>query len=201
MAGFPAPPLKDWERADKLNVEFVGYGWEGKRVIVRFHLPKDRNNERVQLALLYMGRDMKHSKNWACEFCGKPSRETHVEMLSWQHLDPPRLVLYIHFVCDIDEPHVMQGLTSCHNMLNTMHMGQLGPMPDRLERQPGAVYALAGSCACCERDETAANAQTLKKCSKCKLTRFHSLECQKKDWPRHKVTCSQIYSVTFENWE
>ena len=73
---------------------------------------------------------------------------------------------------DADEPHVDQGLTSYHNMVNAMHMGQLGPMPDRLDRHPGMVFALAGSCAYCERDETAESTAALKKCSKCKLTRY-----------------------------
>ena len=93
-------------------------------------------------------------------------------MLSWQHLDPPRLVVYNHYICDADEPHVDQGLTSYHNMVNAMHMGQLGPMPERLDRHPGMVFALAGSCAYCERDETAESTAALKKCSKCKLTRY-----------------------------
>ena len=38
--------------------------------MVRFHLPKDRDPERIQTALRYVGRDVKHSKNWTCEFCG-----------------------------------------------------------------------------------------------------------------------------------
>ncbi len=123
--------------------------------------------------------------------------------------------------------------------------GQLGPFPTSFpSRQPNAIYPLAGSCACCERDETVNLGTALKKCSGCKLTRCvsdcrpsaacyrvligilvlllldivgectislfialymalkrHSVECQKKDWPRHKVTCSKIYSVNFENWE
>lgn len=38
--------------------------------MVRFHLPKDRDPERIQTALRYVGQDVKHSKNWTCEFCG-----------------------------------------------------------------------------------------------------------------------------------
>ncbi|KAI0807509.1 hypothetical protein C8Q74DRAFT_1227877 [Fomes fomentarius] len=196
-----SPPLKDWERADKLNIELVGYGWQERRVMVRFHLPKDRDTGRMQLALLFMGRDVKHSKNWLCEFCGAPSRETHVQTLSWQHLDPPRLIVYIHYVCDFDQPHVINGLRASHDLLNSVN-GQLGPFPTSFpSRQPNAIYPLAGSCACCERDETVNLGTALKKCSGCKLTRYCSVECQKKDWPRHKVTCSKIYSVNFENWE
>lgn len=41
-----------------------------KRVMVRLHLPKDRDMDRIQLAVALMGRDIKHSKHWLCEFCG-----------------------------------------------------------------------------------------------------------------------------------
>ncbi|PIL24064.1 hypothetical protein GSI_13815 [Ganoderma sinense ZZ0214-1] len=201
MAGRPNPPLKDWERTDKLNVELIGYGWDERRVMVRFHLPKDRDPERIQTALRYVGRDVKHSKNWTCEFCGKPSRETHVQTMFWHHLDPPRVIVYIHYVCDMDKPHVQAGLTEYHNMMDSVNQGHLGPMPDFPPPKPsGLVYPLAGSCACCERDATAADTADMKKCSKCKLTRYCGAECQKKDWPRHKVACGQIYSVNFENW-
>ncbi|KAI0709321.1 hypothetical protein C8Q76DRAFT_742985 [Earliella scabrosa] len=201
-SGFRVVPPKDWEKADKLNIELIGYGWQERRVMVRFHLPKDRDTERIQLAMMFMCRDVKHCKNWMCEFCGAPSRETHVQTLSWQHLDPPRLVVYIHYVCDMDQPHVLNGLRSAHNMMNMASMGQLGPFNASLpEKQPGVVYPLAGSCACCERDDTVNLGPALKKCSGCKLTRYCSVGCQKKDWPRHKVTCNKIYSVNFENWE
>lgn len=50
-----------------------------KRVMVRLHLPKDRDFDRIQLAVAIMGRDIKHSKHWLCEFCGtRPSRSVHV---------------------------------------------------------------------------------------------------------------------------
>ena len=75
----------------------------------------------------------------------------------------------------MDEPHVYAGVKSTHEAINTMNMGRLGPMPKSLgpPRPPGVVYPLAGSCACCERDETSAfdKGASLKKCSKCKLTR------------------------------
>ncbi|CDO71065.1 hypothetical protein BN946_scf184844.g69 [Trametes cinnabarina] len=201
------PRMKDWERADKLNVELVGYGYNEKRVIVRFHLPKDRDINRTQLVVAQMIRDVKHSKNWTCEFCGAPARETDVQNLSWQHLDPPRLVIYCHFVCDMDEQHVRRGLTATHQYLNMMNMmsggGPVAPARnfDAWQRPPDVSYPLGGSCACCERDETAKDDASLKKCSKCKLTRYCGAECQKKDWPRHKVVCKMVHSVNFENWE
>ena len=72
----------------------------------------------------------------------------------------------------MDAPHVRTGLKDNHDMLNKLTMGQAGPMPSSIPaKQPGEVYPLAGSCACCQRDETGGGAVDLKKCSKCKLTR------------------------------
>ena len=48
------------------------YNRQERRVMVRFHLPKDRDTERIQLAMMFMCRDVKHCKNWMCEFCGEP---------------------------------------------------------------------------------------------------------------------------------
>ncbi|KAI0628641.1 hypothetical protein C8Q77DRAFT_360454 [Trametes polyzona] len=206
MAAQPlSPPLKEWERADKLNIELIGYGWEEKRVMVRFHLPKDRDFDRIQLAVALIGRDIKHSKNWLCEFCGAPARETHFQNLSWHHLDPPRLIIYIHFVCDMEEQHVRAGLTASHEMLNLGNGGRMGPMPsfESFGKRPeGVTHPLAGSCACCERDETAAGGDAgLMRCSACRMTRYCGAECQRRDWKRHKVSCGMVYSITFENWD
>lgn len=33
-----SPPLKDWERADKLNIELVGYGWYASEAATNFPL-------------------------------------------------------------------------------------------------------------------------------------------------------------------
>ncbi|KAI0667221.1 hypothetical protein C8Q78DRAFT_1071983 [Trametes maxima] len=195
-----SPPLRDWERSDKLNLELVAYGTGEKRVTVRFHLPKDRDTGRIQLVTMLMIRDVKHSKDWTCEWCGLPARESHVETLSWQHLEPPRLVIYIHFVCDMEARHVRQGIEVNRNFLSMVHGGSLGPaQPPPPPRMPGETYPLAGSCACCQRDVTAGK-DDLKRCSRCKLTRYCGAECQKKDWARHKVTCGMVFSVNFENW-
>ena len=38
--------------------------------MVRFHLPKGPDFGQTQLTVARMIKDVKHSKNWMCEFCG-----------------------------------------------------------------------------------------------------------------------------------
>lgn len=103
----------------------------------------------------------------------------------------------------MDKRHVRDGLTATHDLMNTRYDGQLGPMPPFAsfgKRPAGMVYPLAGSCAGCQREDTAVDEGALKRCARCKLTRVCGAACQRADWGRHKVACGMIYSVTFENW-
>ena len=51
--------------------------------MVRFHLTKDRDPESIKAALRYVGQDVKHSKNWTCEFCGASPISPSRLRLSW----------------------------------------------------------------------------------------------------------------------
>ncbi|KAL1948726.1 hypothetical protein VTO73DRAFT_10532 [Trametes versicolor] len=238
FSGLGPRPLFDWERMCKLNVELVGYGWQGKRLIARFHLPQDTDLSCTQRRASALARDVKHSKHWQCEFCGEylpnaskmPADSTHLQARpparrtfrtspgttstrrGSSYMYVPRtnpsahatLTLptpQLHFVCDMDEPHVRKGLATMHGMLQ--QMGGAGPMPSLPKRPAGVSYPLAGSCAFCERDDTASEDESaqLDRCSGCRMTRYCGVECQRKDWPRHKVTCAMVHSVKFENWD
>ncbi|KAI0754129.1 hypothetical protein C8Q80DRAFT_347457 [Daedaleopsis nitida] len=191
-------PLRDWERQDRLNVELILYGWEEKRVTVRFHFPIERNQQRLQKTTYDVIRDVKHSRNWQCEFCGDAARETEVMVLSWTHLTPPRLILYVHCICDQERARCFAGLKEQHAMIAMLTPG-MAPLRAPPPRPAGVEYPLAGSCAACQKDATAET--DMQRCSGCKLTRYCSAGCQRTDWKRHKETCSKIYSVLFENWD
>ncbi|TFK85233.1 hypothetical protein K466DRAFT_198348 [Polyporus arcularius HHB13444] len=192
-------PLQEGEREDKVNLEVVSYGWDDKRCIVRFHLPMERDKQRLHDMTRDLIRDTKHSRNWQCEFCGDEARETQVMTLTWTHLSPPRMVIYIHHVCDHDRPRCFAGVEEHHQMINMLNGLPQTPLRKPPRKPRGEKYPLAGSCAGCQKDATAE--MELQRCSRCKLTRYCSTECQTKDWKRHKQTCSQIYSVLFENWD
>ncbi|KAJ7579784.1 hypothetical protein C8J56DRAFT_1169624 [Mycena floridula] len=144
--------------------------------------------------LCSIGNDIKHSRNWRCEFCKKKARETVWTWASWMHLSPPRLQCYVHSICD-----AARG--SCHDTLVavTNEMGRMTGCPLNVLPQPKLPegeerFSLAASCACCERQETAQKHQ-LKQCTRCKVTRYCSVECQQPDWPRHKDFCKTVKEV------
>ncbi|EIW54763.1 uncharacterized protein TRAVEDRAFT_172379 [Trametes versicolor FP-101664 SS1] len=191
--------LRDWERADKVNLEVVTYGWEGRRALVRMHLPMDRDIQRLHDATRGLIRDIKHSRFWKCEFCSRPSRETQVQTSTWVRVDPPRMAIYIHHVCDHDR-------MSCFKQMEEVHMAMLRldgrpetPLPRPPRKPEGEVYPLAGACAGCQEDESMD--KEMRRCGGCKVTRYCSVACQKEDWRRHKPTCKQIVSVTFDDSE
>lgn len=106
-------------------------------------------------------------------YTGKPSWETHVQTMFWHHLDLPWDIVYIHYICNINKPHVQAGLTKYHNMMDSVNSGHLRPMPSfPLPKPSGMVFPLAGSCVCCKHDATAADSANMKKCSKCKMMRY-----------------------------
>ena len=79
----------------------------------------------------------------------------------------------IHYVCDMDAPHVRAGIKANEDMFNMVNgMNGLAPTTTQIpDKEPGVTFPLAGSCAGCERDATAGARADLKKCSRCKLTR------------------------------
>ncbi|KAI0641407.1 hypothetical protein C8Q79DRAFT_990719 [Trametes meyenii] len=190
-------PLKDWERADKVNLEVLSYGWNGKRVIVRMHLPMDRDMQRLHAATRNLIRCVKHSAHWRCEFCGRHSRETQVQTATWVRIDPPRMIIYIHHICDHDNPSCFQDMEDVHNAMQRLDGRPEDPLPRPPPKPEGMVCPRAGSCAGCQEDLPFKT--QLKRCAGCQLTRYCSVKCQREDWPRHKDTCKKIHSVVFED--
>ncbi|KAF9015927.1 hypothetical protein BDZ89DRAFT_962340 [Hymenopellis radicata] len=148
----------------------------------------------MQQYLFNIALDCKHSRNWRCEFCKKQARETVWMTASWMHLSPPRMVCYVHNICD-------SAHGECHEKLAALNeeMGRAtGCPPNALPRSEVPAgrteYPLSASCAHCERDETAQR-NTLKQCMRCKVTRFVLADCQRPDWPRHKDFCKAVEDV------
>ncbi|RPD60273.1 hypothetical protein L226DRAFT_555144 [Lentinus tigrinus ALCF2SS1-7] len=192
-------PLQEWEREDKVNLEVVTYGWEGTKCTIRFYLPMERDKQRLHDMTRNLIRDVKHSRDWMCEFCGRIARETQVMTLTWTHLSPPRMAIFIHHICNHDRQECFAELEEHHYAIKMLNNLPQTPLPRPRRKRPGDRHPRASSCAGCQKDAT--SSMELQRCSRCKLTRYCGTECQRDDWKRHKQTCSQIYSVLFEGWD
>ncbi|KAJ6460959.1 hypothetical protein C8R45DRAFT_536069 [Mycena sanguinolenta] len=114
--------------------------------------------------------DMKHNRNWRCEFCKNRARETCWMNASWAHLNPPRAVSYVHHICDA-------GAGPCAETLKQVNaeMARKSGFPpgnSLLNLPPGdKKFPMSASCAVCH-DETEKSRKSLKQCSRCELTRY-----------------------------
>ncbi|GJE84500.1 zinc finger MYND domain-containing protein [Phanerochaete sordida] len=138
--------------------------------------------------------DMKHSQAWHCEFCDKLARESFVQNAGWFHLDPPKLNIYVHLVCNSVVGPCAARLRETADLFAEQSGGGPDPhkrMPDRFA--PAHRFPPAASCLCCQAEQTVG--KELKRCGACKLVRYCSAACQKEDWGRHKATCKAIKEV------
>ncbi|KAJ7148720.1 hypothetical protein C8R43DRAFT_515159 [Mycena crocata] len=150
----------------------------------------------LQEFLVRIEQDMKYNRNWRCEFCRKHAREVVWQNASWLSRSPPRAQSYVHNICNSET-----GPCAEQSRNVTAEMGrQTGCPPTSLPREPKpnsqAKYPLSSSCAVCHNDAEESR-RNLKQCSKCELTRYCSVECQRTDWSRHKECCKAVKEV---NW-
>ncbi|KAJ7083603.1 hypothetical protein B0H15DRAFT_850108 [Mycena belliarum] len=147
----------------------------------------------LQGFLLRIAKDMKHNRNWRCEFCTKHARETNWMNTSWMHLPQPRVHCYVHSVCN-----AVTGPCSEQLRLASAEISRLTGMPPaelpQIPSKKGEKFPMSSSCAVChnEADESRKN---LKQCAKCELTRYCSVDCQRADWTRHKECCKTVKEV------
>ncbi|KAJ7720272.1 hypothetical protein DFH07DRAFT_680841, partial [Mycena maculata] len=74
------------------------------RIPPKFVTTLEKKDQWVDGFLKSIVKDVKHSGNWRCEFCTKRARETEWMDCPWLHFYPPRMVSYVHSVCDTEGP-------------------------------------------------------------------------------------------------
>ncbi|KAJ7640685.1 hypothetical protein DFH06DRAFT_1214923 [Mycena polygramma] len=155
----------------------------------------------AQKATMASGYDMKHTQRWNCEICGKPARETWFDPRPSLNPSEPLVVLNVHQLCEA-------GGGPCHTAVEArtrelaLEAGGVPPGPSmHLPKPAGPAIPLASSCAKCQREETGAPGSSISRCSRCKLIRYCSVECQTEDWARHSKVCKTIQAVTWINWD
>ncbi|KAL0950649.1 hypothetical protein HGRIS_007437 [Hohenbuehelia grisea] len=188
-----------------LDLTIITYGEESRRaeIALRPKIPPVIRGNISQLndwafeLIRYLGIDVKHIDNWGCAICAKPARETHYQIASWTHLPQPKINIYVNHLC-------AAAGGECHKQVigQSQAMAAMSGMPPPPEAplpMPSGVemFPLAGSCAHCLKDETAATTSAISRCSGCKMT---SVNCQKNDWNRHKKVCKTVKSIRWAVW-
>ncbi|KAJ7909521.1 hypothetical protein B0H13DRAFT_2014203 [Mycena leptocephala] len=194
-----------------LEIQVFIFGFDDRRceVVVRKDIPAHVQNNFAlldgwaQKATMAIGYDMKHTQRWNCEICGEPARETWFDPRPSLRLEEPLVVLHIHQLCEA-------GGGPCHTVVEArarelaIAAGGILPAPSLhldLPKPPGSAIPLASACAKCQREETGAPGSAISRCSRCKLIRYVTAECQTEDWSRHGKVCKTIQEVTWINWE
>ncbi|KZV64699.1 hypothetical protein PENSPDRAFT_587942 [Peniophora sp. CONT] len=141
-------------------------------------------------------QSFKHSQKWHCEYCDKPARMSESQMMSWTHLNPPRMNIYMHFVCN---PSVGPCADIVRQtIVDAARISGMPPPPRRTTRENPMDWPTMGACAGCEKDDTSKH--TTKVCAGCQLTRYCSAACQKGHWREHKAFCKMEKTVTW-TWD
>ncbi|KAF7377834.1 MYND-type domain-containing protein [Mycena sanguinolenta] len=173
------------------------YGAEQRRVEITLRptLPSSATTPAKREQWLWtflpnLALDMKHNRNWRCEFCKNRARETYWMNAPWMHLNPPRVVSYVHHVCDAGAGPCAERL----RQINAEVARQTGLPPAANLPPTDQVFPLSASCAVCH-NETEKSRKNLKQCSRCELTRYCGVDCQRADWRRHKVCCAAVKEV------
>ncbi|KAI0066238.1 hypothetical protein BV25DRAFT_1797413 [Artomyces pyxidatus] len=137
--------------------------------------------------------DVKHSQRWHCEFCDKLALETSCNFASWSHLNPPKVNVYFHGVCNSIRGPCYRMLKKMNKELNAQ-TGMVANKPSKadLAAGPSGPFPAAASCAQCH---TVTGLDNMKKCSGCQITRYCGSECQTSDWTRHKEFCKMKKEV------
>ncbi|KAJ7693982.1 hypothetical protein B0H16DRAFT_1351964 [Mycena metata] len=145
----------------------------------------------VEGFLQRIGRDMKHTRNWRCEFCKKHTRETVWMNSSWIHLTPPKINSYVHSIRDADKGPCYEQLRGFEAQVALMTgFPPSGPPLPKTQKS----YPMSASCIVCN-NEASESRKNLKQCGRCELTRYCSIECQREDWKRHKECCKAVKEV------
>ncbi|KAJ6509325.1 hypothetical protein C8R47DRAFT_1098310 [Mycena vitilis] len=187
----------------QFTVEITAYGFEGRHVKIQMEsvIPPGVS---VQAWLPEFARafcpDIKHSGKWLCSECGKPARDAQYDIMSWLHLPEPKLVIYVHQLCETKDGPCDRS-AKAESDLWRREAGH-PPNPPNSTRNINPVdQPLSRGCVHCHRDPFEAPKVKLKRCGRCKLTRYCSVGCQTADWNRHKSVCKSITGIEYGKWD
>ncbi|KAK7052456.1 hypothetical protein R3P38DRAFT_2860441 [Favolaschia claudopus] len=142
-----------------------------------------------------ISRDMKHNRDWYCEFCTDEAHEIVKMNATWVRLTPPMAKSYIHNVCDAETGTCAEYLRIMDKEMARMsgHPPTLAPTKTKF-RKESKIPPTSGTCAFCRNPDEESRAR-LTACPKCNLTRYCSPACRRLDKSRHKMCCEAVKEV------
>ncbi|KAJ7148707.1 hypothetical protein C8R43DRAFT_515047 [Mycena crocata] len=155
------------------------YGSEQRRVEITLNpiIPANattiaKKHQWLSGFLLNIGKDMKHNRNWRCEFCKKHARETVWMMCSWMHLEQPKVNCYVHSVCNAASGPCAEEIRDANEQMSRMTGFPATNLPREVKKKGQPEYPMSASCAVCHND--AEESRKSLQCAKCELTRYLS---------------------------
>ncbi|KAJ6574903.1 hypothetical protein B0H19DRAFT_1126288 [Mycena capillaripes] len=191
----------------QFEVKVTAFGFEGRHVKIKMKsvMPSSDSSNGPGLQtwmtefVRTLAMDVKHSGKWLCSQCGKPARELQLEVLSWLHLSEPLLVFYVHQLCENKDGPCDRAAKADSNVWRRDSGFPPNP-PNSTRNINPIIQPLSRSCARCHRDPFEAPEAKLKRCGRCKVIRYCSVECQTADYKRHKNICKSIVDVEYGKW-
>ncbi|KAJ7786097.1 hypothetical protein B0H16DRAFT_17554 [Mycena metata] len=187
----------------QVELSITTFGFEGRHVKITMHpvVPPSAMGDGLQAWFVQFVRglypDLKHSGKWLCSQCGKPARDMQVDMLGWPHL--AQFSVYAHQLCENKDGPCDRAAKAESNIWR-QGFGHPPNPPNSTRNIDPVEQPLSRGCATCQRDPRAAPEVKLKRCGRCKLTRYCSVKCQTNDYPRHKHNCKRIDDIEYAKW-
>nr|GAT49188.1 predicted protein [Mycena chlorophos] len=154
----------------------------------------------AQKSVMGIGFDMKHSQRWPCEICEEPARDVLFDPRPSLQPENPIVMLDIHHLCEARSGPCHTAVhESVRQRALAMGIPVPPPLPPASKSTAQSQASPASSCAKCQRESTSENGKMMR-CSRCKLTRYCSVDCHAQDWARHGKTCKMIQSVTWSGF-
>ncbi|KAJ7169677.1 hypothetical protein C8R46DRAFT_205326 [Mycena filopes] len=190
----------------QFELNITAFGFEGRHVKITMHpvVPPHAMGPALQPWVIQflreLNRDVKHSGKWRCSECGKPARDMQFDIMSWLHLAEPKLIVYVHQLCE-NKDGPCDRAAKAESDVWRRDAGFPANSPNSSRSINPVEQPLSRSCVKCERDPLEAPEMKLKRCSRCKLTRYCSVQCQKDDYSRHKKICKHVDKIEYAKWD